>query len=80
MGLPDPGREATVVDVPGGSMPPLLPLMLWETPPGLELALAQEGVPFVRVKRPAPAGVPRPAGSCFYDGRKVSPGEGTGRC
>jgi hypothetical protein len=33
---------------------PTLPLLLWETPPGLELALAQEGVPFVRVREPHP--------------------------
>lgn len=30
--------------------PPTLPLLLWGTPPGLELALGQEGVPFVRVR------------------------------
>ncbi len=33
---------------------PLLPLVLWETPPGLELLLAQEGVPFVRIREPYP--------------------------
>ena len=30
--------------------PPLLPLLLWDTPPGLEMILSQEGVPFVRVQ------------------------------
>lgn len=30
--------------------PPQLPLLLWETPPGLELLLAQEGVPFLRIR------------------------------
>src|SRR5262245_42772912 len=27
-----------------------LPLLLWRTPPGLELILAQEGVPFERIE------------------------------
>jgi hypothetical protein len=31
-----------------------LPLLLWKTPPGLELILAQEGVPFETVKDPHP--------------------------
>jgi hypothetical protein len=42
-----------VVDPLTGSLPPL-PLMLWKTPPGLELALGQEGVPFVKVREPHP--------------------------
>jgi hypothetical protein len=42
-----------MVDGISGSLPPL-PLILWETPPGLELALAQEGVPFRRVRKPVP--------------------------
>ena len=33
---------------------PALPLLLWKTPPGLELILAQEGVPFEIVKNPHP--------------------------
>ena len=32
----------------------LLPLLLWKTPPGLELILAQEGVPYEAVKDPHP--------------------------
>jgi hypothetical protein len=32
----------------------LLPLLLWKTPPGLALVLAQEGVPFETVKNPHP--------------------------
>ena len=35
-----------------------LPLLLWKTPPGLELILAQEGVPFETVKDPHPLVVP----------------------
>jgi peptidoglycan/xylan/chitin deacetylase (PgdA/CDA1 family) len=31
-----------------------LPLLLWKTPPGLELVLGQEGVPFETVKDPHP--------------------------
>ena len=31
-----------------------LPLLLWRTPPGLELALSQEGVPFETVRDPHP--------------------------
>ncbi len=63
-----------MVDPLGGSMPPLLPLMLWDTPPGLELALAQEGVPFARVKDPHPLAF---SGGRFvlYDGRKVAAGQ-----
>lgn len=33
---------------------PALPLLLWETPPGLEMALAQEGIAFERVRDPHP--------------------------
>jgi hypothetical protein len=29
---------------------PLLPLLVWKVPPGLEMALAQEGVPWVRLE------------------------------
>ena len=35
-----------------------LPLLLWKTPPGLELILAQEGVPFETVKDAHPFVVP----------------------
>ncbi len=38
---------------------PLLPLVLWRTPPGLELALAQEGVPYEVVERARPAAIAR---------------------
>ncbi len=50
---------------------PLLPLMLRDTPPGLELALAQEGVPFVRVIDPHPMAF-RAGRFVLFDGRKVS--------
>lgn len=48
-----------------------LPLMLWQTPPGLELALAQEGVPFVRVREAHPLAF---QGGRFvlFDGKKVA--------
>jgi len=51
-----------------------LPLMLWETPPGLELALAQEGVPFVRVRAAHPLAF-RAGRFVLFDGRKVTPGQ-----
>ena len=40
-------------------IPAALPLLLWKTPPGLELILAQEGVPLRGGPRPAPARLPR---------------------
>lgn len=50
--------------------PPLLPLLLWRTPPGLEMILAQEGVPFERVPD---AGRPDPTRGRFvlHDGRRA---------
>ena len=53
--------------------PPPLPLLLWETPPGLELALAQEGVPFVKVRDPHPLAF-QAGRFVLYDGRKLTPG------
>lgn len=53
--------------------PPLLPLLLWDAPPGLELALAQEGVPFAKVRDPHPLAF-RGGRFVLFDGRKVSPG------
>ena len=50
---------------------PPLPLVLWETPPGLELALAQEGVPFVRIREPHPLAF-HAGRFVLYDGRKVA--------
>ncbi|MBV8608151.1 MAG: hypothetical protein JO034_11920 [Singulisphaera sp.] len=52
------------------TLPPL-PLLLWETPPGLELILAQEGTAFARVRDPHPLTF---QGGRFvlYDGRRVS--------
>ena len=35
-----------------------LPLLLWKTPPGLELILAQEGIAYEVVRDPHPFGVP----------------------
>jgi hypothetical protein len=51
---------------------PLLPLMLWKTPPGLELALGQEGVPFVVVRDPHPMAFLR-GRFVLYDGTRVDP-------
>ncbi len=50
---------------------PSLPLLLWETPPGLELILAQEGIAFARVRDPHSLAF---QGGRFvlYDGRRVS--------
>jgi len=56
---------------PPAPLPPL-PLLLWEAPPGLELILAQEGVPYVRVRDPHPLAF-RAGRFVCYDGRKVSP-------
>lgn len=50
---------------------PALPLLLWEAPPGLELILAQEGVPFLKVTDPHPLAF-RAGRFVLYDGRKVS--------
>ena len=51
---------------------PALPLLLYETPPGLELALLQEGVPFRRVKHANPLAF---CGGRFvlFDSRRVGP-------
>ncbi len=51
---------------------PALPLLLYETPPGLELALLQEGVPFRRVKHANPLAF---SGGRFvlFDSRCVGP-------
>jgi hypothetical protein len=50
-----------------------LPLLLWKTPPGLELILAQEGVPFETVRDPHVFSF-RGGRFVLYDGRLVSPG------
>jgi hypothetical protein len=52
------------------TLPPL-PLLLWETPPGLELILGQEGIAFAKVGEPHPLAF---HGGRFvlYDGRCVS--------
>ncbi len=49
---------------------PALPLLLWRTPPGLELILAQEGVPFVRVEQAHPLAFRSGRFVCF-DGRET---------
>lgn len=51
------------------SVPPL-PLLLWETPPALELVLAQEGVPFAKVRDPHPLAF-RGGRFVLYDGRRI---------
>ena len=49
---------------------PVLPLLLWDTPPGLELILGQEGVPYHIVRHPRPFAFE--AGRfVLYDGRRV---------
>ncbi len=50
---------------------PSLPLLLWKTPPGLELILAQEGVPFEVVRDPHPL-VFRGGRFVLFDGRTTS--------
>ena len=49
---------------------PLLPLLLWETPPGLELILGQEGVAFTKVCDPHPLAF-RGGRFVVYDARRV---------
>ena len=61
----------SVVDPASPSGLPLLPLLLWEAPPGLELILAQEGVPFAKVGEPHPWAF-RAGRFVLFDGRKVS--------
>jgi hypothetical protein len=53
------------------NLPPL-PLLLWETPPGLELILRQEGIAHSRVRDPHPLAF-RGGRFVLYDGRKISP-------
>ena len=50
---------------------PPLPLLLWETPPGLELILGQEGIAFTRVRDPHPLAF-RAGRFVLYDGRKIA--------
>ncbi len=54
------------------SMLASLPLLLWKTPPGLELILAQEGIAFETVRDPHPLSF-RGGRFVLYDGRAVSP-------
>lgn len=64
---------ASVTSSPLPSLP-ALPLLLWETPPGLELMLAQEGVPFVRVRDQHPLAF-RGGRFVIYDGRRSGAGK-----
>ncbi len=50
-----------------------LPLLLWRTPPGLELILAQEGIAYETVRDPHLFSF-RGGRFVLYDGRAVSPG------
>jgi peptidoglycan/xylan/chitin deacetylase (PgdA/CDA1 family) len=50
---------------------PPLPLLLWQAPPGLELALAQEGIAFARVRDPHPLAF-RVGRFVLFDGRRVA--------
>ncbi len=59
-----------MIDLAAYPLPPL-PLVLWDTPPALEMALAQEGVPFVHVGDPHPLAFF--AGRfVLHDGRKLA--------
>jgi len=62
-----------MIDALNSPLPPL-PMMLWETPPGLELALAQEGVPFSKVREAHPLAF-QAGRFVLFDGRKVTPGQ-----
>ena len=53
------------------TIPTTLPLLLWNTPPGLEQILTQEGVPFEVVREPHPM-VLRGGRFVLYDGRTTS--------
>ena len=57
-------------ELSGSTLAPL-PLVLWKTPPGLELILAQEGVPF-EIVREAHAFAFRAGRFVLYDGRSES--------
>ncbi len=50
---------------------PLLPLVLWNTPPGLELILGQDGIAFTKVRDAHPLAF-RGGRFVLYDGRRVS--------
>lgn len=50
---------------------PALPLLLWDTPPGLEQVLAQEGIACLRVRDPHPLAF-RAGRFVLYDSRRVS--------
>jgi len=55
---------------PPTTLPPL-PLLLWDTPPGLELILAQEGVPTAKVSDPHPLAF-QSGRFVLFDARKTS--------
>ena len=59
-----------MISVSSLNLPPL-PLLLWETPPGLELILGQEGVAFAKVGDPHPLAF-RGGRFVVYDARRVS--------
>ena len=59
-----------MINVSSLNLPPL-PLLLWETPPGLELILGQEGVAFAKVGDPHPLAF-RGGRFVLYDARRVS--------
>ena len=52
-------------------IPASLPLLLWQTPPGLQLVLAQEGVPFETVKDAHPLSF-RGGRFVLFDGRSTT--------
>ncbi len=64
------GRPSAMTNLRPSSLP-VLPLLLWETPPGLELALAQEGVSYRVIQSSHPLAF-RAGRFVLYDGRRVS--------
>ena len=57
---------------PASTRLPSLPFLLWKTPPGLELALTQEGVAFRNVLDPHPLSF-QAGRFVLFDGRSVAP-------
>lgn len=53
--------------------PPSLPLLLWKTPPGLELALGQEGIAYRKIADPTPMAF-RAGRFVLHDSRATSGG------
>ena len=66
-----PGPEVGYVrSLDERTLPPL-PLLLWETPPGLELILRQEGVAYLPIREPHPLAF-RGGRFVLYDSKKLA--------